>query len=163
MRIIPIWRRPTPFCHNQGWSGQAGGKVDLKEFNESIIKEFRENNGVVGGDFEGAPMLILTTTGAKTGLTRENPLVFTRDGDRYIIIASYAGAPNNPPWYYNLVANPEVGVEIGSERFTARAEVLGEPERSQRYERMAELMPAFHDYAKSTSRKIPVIALTRMD
>lgn len=137
--------------------------MELKEFNQSIIREFRENKGVVGGDFEGAPMMILTTTGAKTGLTRENPLVFSRDGERYIIIASYAGAPKNPPWYYNLVANPEVGVEVGNERFTARAEVLEEPERSKRYAAMAAIMPAFNDYAKNTTRTIPVIALTRID
>ncbi len=135
--------------------------MDMQEFNKSIIEEFRTNGGAVGGQFAGTPLLLLSTTGAKSGLARVNPLAYLIDGDRQIIIASFAGSPNNPPWYYNLLANPEVDVEVGSERFTARAEVLGEPERAELYVKMEELMPVFSEYQSKTTRVIPVVALTR--
>ncbi len=135
--------------------------MDMQEFNKSIIEEFRANGGAVGGQFAGASLLLLSTTGAKSGLARVNPLAYLIDGDRHIIIASFAGSPNNPPWYYNLLANPEVDVEVGSERFTARAEVLGEPERAELYAKMEELMPVFSEYQSKTTRVIPVVALTR--
>lgn len=135
--------------------------MDIKEFNDGIIKEFRANGGKVTGQFAGAPLLILTTKGAKSGLPRENPLAFLADNDRYVIIASYAGAPTNPPWYYNLVKNPKVTVEVGDQKFTARAEVVSEPERTKLYQKMASIMPAFADYALKTTREIPVIALQR--
>ncbi len=137
--------------------------MDMQEFNKSIIDEFRTNDGVVGGQFAGAPLLLLSTTGAKTGLPRVNPLAYLADGDRHIIIASYAGGPNNPPWYYNLLANPEVSVEVGSERFTARTEVLNEPERTELFARMVEMMPVFSEYQSKTTRVIPVVALTRSE
>ncbi len=137
--------------------------MDMQEFNKSIIDEFRTNDGVVGGQFAGAPLLLLSTTGAKTGLPRVNPLAYLADGDRHIIIASYAGGPNNPPWYYNLLANPEVSVEVGSERFTARTEVLDEPERTELFARMVEMMPVFSEYQSKTTRVIPVVALTRSE
>ena len=92
--------------------------------NKAIIEEFRAHAGKVGGAFAGATLLLLTTTGAKTGLSRTNPLMYFVDNDRYLVVASYAGAPRNPPWYYNLISNPTVGVEIGIEQFTARAEAL---------------------------------------
>jgi len=133
--------------------------MDIQEMNKTIIEQFRANDGQVEGQFAGAPLLLLTTTGAKTGLSRTNPLVYLTDNDRYVIIASYAGAPTNPPWYYNLIANPVVEVEVGSQRFKARAEVLGEPERSDLYQRATSVMPAFSDYQKKTARTIPVIAL----
>ena len=107
-------------------------------------------------------MVLLSTTGAKSGRPRTNPLVYLADAGRYVIIASYAGAPTNPPWYYNLVAHPLVEVEIGAERFKVRAEVLKEPERSRLYAKMAAMMPAFSEYAKKTTRTIPVIALHRL-
>lgn len=135
--------------------------MDLNEFNKSIIDEFRANDGVVGGQFAGAPLLLLTTTGAKSGHPRINPLAYLADGERCIIIASYAGAAKNPPWYYNLVANSEVTVEVGSERFAAQATVLSEPERTLMYDKMADAMPTFAEYQAKTSRVIPVIALTR--
>lgn len=137
--------------------------MDMQEFNKSIIDEFRANDGVVGGQFAGASLLLLSTTGAKSGVTRLNPLAYLAEGDRYIIIASFAGAPTNPPWYYNLLANPAVGVEVGSDRFDATAEVLAEPERTQLYAKMAEMMPAFAEYQSKTTRTIPVIALSRTD
>ncbi len=136
--------------------------MDMKEFNRAIIEEFRANDGIVGGQFEGASLLILTTKGAKTGLTRENPLAYITDSGRYIVVASFAGAPQNPPWYYNLLANPTVGVEVGSERFNARAEVVEDPERGELYTKMAEKMPAFKEYQQKTDRKIPVVALLRI-
>ncbi len=137
--------------------------MDMQEFNKSIIDEFRKNDGVVGGQFAGARLLLLSTTGAKTGLARVNPLAYIADGDRHVIIASYAGAPNNPPWYYNLLANPEVSVEVGSERFTARADVLDEPKRTELFSRMVEMMPVFSEYQSKTARVIPVVALTRLE
>ena len=135
----------------------------MQEFNKSIIDEFRKNDGVVAGQFAGARLLLLSTTGAKTGLARVNPLAYIADGDRHVIIASYAGAPNNPPWYYNLLANPEVSVEVGSERFTARADVLDEPKRTELFSRMVEMMPVFSEYQSKTARVIPVVALTRLE
>jgi len=137
--------------------------MDMKEFNKTIIDEFHANGGVVGGQFAGIPLLLLTTTGAKTGQTRVNPLAYMNHGDRHIIIASYAGAPTNPPWYYNLLSNPEVSVEMGSERFTARADVLDEPERTELYAKMVEIIPVFSEYQSKTTRVIPVVALTRSE
>ncbi|MFT4562827.1 MAG: deazaflavin-dependent oxidoreductase (nitroreductase family) [Gammaproteobacteria bacterium] len=135
--------------------------MDFQELNKSVINEFHENGGVVGGYFADVTLLLLTTTGAKTGLTRVNPLACQTDGDRCIIIASYGGAPTNPPWYYNLLSNPEVGVELGSNQFTAKAAVLDEPERTEFYEKMIEIKPTFAEYRSKTTRVIPVVALTR--
>ncbi|MCZ6709224.1 MAG: nitroreductase family deazaflavin-dependent oxidoreductase [Gammaproteobacteria bacterium] len=137
--------------------------MELQDFNKSIIDEFRTNNGVVGGQFAGAPLLLLTTTGAKSGLSRVNPLAYLADKNRHVIIASYAGGPTNPPWYHNLIANPEVYVEVGSDSFRAKAEVLSEPERSELYKKIADAMPAFAEYQTKTTRVIPVIALSRTD
>lgn len=133
----------------------------MQEFNKAIIEEFRANGGKVGGQFAGAALLLLTTTGAKTGKTRVNPLAYLQDGDRYVIFASFAGAPNNPPWYYNILAHPNVTVEVGDERFEAHAEVVQEPERTGLYGKMASIMPPFAEYERKTERKIPVIALRR--
>lgn len=135
--------------------------MDLKAYNQAIIEEFRANGGKVGGDFAGNQLLLLTTTGAKTGLARTNPLACLEDGGRYIIVASYAGAPTNPPWYYNLVANPRVSVEVGTQRFDAEAEVVAEPERSRLFQKMITVMPGFAEYQRKTARVIPVVALRR--
>ena len=135
--------------------------MDINEFNRSVIDEFRANGGKVGGAMAGAPLLLLTTKGAKSGQTRVNPLAYLKDGDRYLIIASYAGSPTNPPWYHNLLANPRVTVELGTERFDADAKVVDEPDRTRLYRAMASRMPAFDEYEKKTTRRIPVIALTR--
>lgn len=135
--------------------------MDIQDFNKTIIEEFRTNKGVVGGQFKGAPLLLLTTVGAKSGKSRINPLAYLTDKDRYVIIASFAGAPTNPPWYYNLKANPTVEVEVGAERFKARAAVLSEPDRTMLYQKMVKVMPVFADYQKKTARSIPVIALSR--
>ena len=132
-----------------------------QEFNKKIIAEFRANKGVVGAPFEGAPLLLLGTIGAKSGEARTNPLAYLADGDRMIIIASFAGADQHPPWYHNLKANPEVIVEVGEEKFSALAAEVDEPERSELYAKMEAAMSAFTEYRQKTDRVIPVIALTR--
>ncbi len=136
--------------------------MDIKEMNRQIIEEFRANGGKVGGMFAGAPMLLLTTKGAKSGETRVNPLVYLEDAGRTVIIASYAGAPTNPPWYHNLIANPAVTVEVGTQTLKVRGEVVPEPERSRLYKKMESMMPAFTEYRQKTKRTIPVIALRRV-
>lgn len=134
--------------------------MDIQAFNRSIIEEFRANGGKVGAPFAGAPLLLLHTVGAKSGRQRVNPLAYLEDRGRYVIIASYAGAPQNPPWYHNLLAAPDVSVEVGERTIAVRAAVVAEPERSRLYARMAETMPTFDEYRSKTSRVIPVIALT---
>jgi deazaflavin-dependent oxidoreductase (nitroreductase family) len=130
-------------------------------FNDRIIEEFRTNKGVVGGPFAGAPMLLLTTTGAKSGMRRTNPLVYLPDGDRFIIFASKGGAPNNPGWYHNLVAHPETTIEVGTETIPVTATIITGEERDRLYATQAALRPAFADYQAKTARRIPVVALQR--
>jgi len=141
----------------------AQTRSERNEFNQKVITEFRANQGKVGGQFANRPLLLLTTTGAKSGKTYTNPLAYTKDGDRFVVIASFGGAPKNPSWYNNLVAHPEVTVEVGSERFKAKATVTTGEERQRLYDRQAEQIPAFAEYAKKTTRKIPVIVLTRIE
>ena len=136
---------------------------ELNDFNQGVISEFRANQGKVGGQLANMPVLLLTMTGAKSGRTLTKPLVYTRDGDRIVVIASFAGAPQNPSWYLNLVANPVATVELGSERFQVRAAVASGEERQRLFDRQAEQMPIFADYQKKTSRQIPVVLLTRID
>ncbi|CAA9561374.1 MAG: AclJ [uncultured Thermomicrobiales bacterium] len=140
----------------------VSGTTSEKSFNEQVIDEFRANGGRVGGPFEGAPMILLTTTGAKSGQPRISPLVYSKDGDKLVIIASKGGADTNPDWYHNLVANPEVTLEVGTEKFQARASVPGEPERTRLYDQQAAMMPGFKAYAEKTSRRIPVVVLERL-
>ncbi len=130
--------------------------------NQAIIDEFRANSGKVGGFFAGRTLLILHTVGTKTGMERINPVAYVKDGERLVIIASKGGAPTNPHWYHNLVANPLVRVEVGTEQFQARAETVSEPERSRLYAKMVEMMPVFAEYPKRTTRVIPVITLRRV-
>ena len=131
------------------------------DWNSKVIEEFRTNGGKVGGPFEGAPLLLLTTTGAKSGQKRMSPLVYMPDRDRMIIFASKAGAPTNPDWYHNLVAHPQATVEVGTETFDVTATVMTGEERDQLYARQAERNPGFAEYQANTTRKIPVIALIR--
>ena len=133
---------------------------DQNDRNMSIIQEFRANAGKVGGRFAGRTLLILHTIGAKSGQERLNPVAYVRDADRLVIIASKGGAPTNPDWYNNIVANPQVTVEVGTEQFSARASISMEPERTRLYDKMVEVMPGFADYKKKTTRNIPVIVLT---
>ncbi len=132
------------------------------DWNQSIIAEFRANGGKVGGQFAGAPLLLLTTTGAKTGRRHTTPVMYNTDGDRLLIFASKAGAPTNPAWYHNLIAHPTVTVEVGTESFEARATVLSGEERDRHFKRHAEQFPGFAEYQAKTTRIIPVIALERL-
>ncbi len=135
--------------------------AEMNDFNTGIIEEFRANHGKVGGGFEGAPMVLLTTTGAKSGKKRVNPLVSRPDGDVIYVFASKGGAPTNPDWYYNLLAHPEVEVEFGDDTFGAAAIPVVGPERDRIYAAQAEKFPGFADYQKATDRVIPVVELRR--
>jgi deazaflavin-dependent oxidoreductase (nitroreductase family) len=132
------------------------------DWNKTIIEEFRANGGQVGGYFANVTVLLLHTTGARTHHPRINPLVYLRAGDRFVIAASKRGAPANPDWYYNLLAQPLVTVEVGTEKFQARAAPATEPERTRLYDQMAATMPNYAEYQRSTTRVIPVIILTRI-
>ena len=133
----------------------------MRDFNQGIIDEFRANRGVVGGPFEGVPVVLLTTTGARTGQKRVNPLAGLVDDGTLYVFASKAGAPTNPDWYHNLVAHPEVEVEFGDERFDAVATPVSGPERDRLFAAQAAVQPGFADYAKATERVIPVVRLRR--
>ncbi len=141
--------------------------IDVKRWqqeNVAVIAEFRANGGVVGGRYAGRPMMLLTTTGAKSGQERITPLNYSADGTRIVVIASRGGAPTHPDWYHNLVANPEVTVEVGTERYRARARTAREPERTRLFDRQAALMPFFDEYRQQvTAREIPVVVLERLD
>ena len=132
------------------------------EFNRKIMEEFRANGGKVGGQFAGAPMLLITTTGAKTGRSFTTPLVYSKDGGRFVIIASKAGAPTNPAWYHNLLAHPTVTIEMGTERFQAKATPAKGDERERLFNQQAKAMPQFDEYRKKTTRQIPVIILEKV-
>jgi len=133
----------------------------VTDFNSGIIEEFRANGGKVGGSFEGAPLLLLTSTGARSGAIRVNPVMYLDDGKRLYVFATKAGAPTNPDWYHNLLAHPQVTVEVGEERFDVTASVLTGAERDEIYQRQAALYPGFAEYQANTTRTIPVIALDR--
>ncbi|WP_328402045.1 nitroreductase family deazaflavin-dependent oxidoreductase [Nocardia sp. NBC_00403] len=133
----------------------------MNDFNAQIIEEFRANDGKVGGMFEGAHMVLITTTGAKSGRQILNPLVYLPDGERVVIIASNGGADKHPAWYHNLRANPELTVEIGTEKYPAKAEFVTGIERDELYARMVEILPGFAEYEAKTERVIPVVAVYR--
>jgi deazaflavin-dependent oxidoreductase (nitroreductase family) len=135
--------------------------------NQHIIDEFHANQGRVGGFFEGASMLLLHTVGARTGLPRVNPLVYLPDDDlpdddRYVVFATKGGAPTNPHWYHNLLAHPDVEIEVGTETIPVRAvEITSDQVREALFARQVERRPGFADYPKKSNRRIPVIALER--
>jgi deazaflavin-dependent oxidoreductase (nitroreductase family) len=133
---------------------------ETNDRNKKIIEEFRNNDGKVGGPFAGKSLLLLHTKGARSGQERINPVACIRDGERLVVIASKGGAPTNPDWYYNVIENPLVSVEVGTEKFAVRAAVSEEPERTRLYNQMIEVMPGFDDYRRKTTRVIPVIVLT---
>jgi deazaflavin-dependent oxidoreductase (nitroreductase family) len=128
-------------------------------FNERVIDEFRANEGRVGGPFADLPLLLLTTTGARSGRPHTTPLAYLEDGGRYVVFGSKGGAPTNPDWFHNLRANPEVAVELGADSFRARARVAEGEERDDFFERQKEARPVFADYERRTTRTIPVIVL----
>jgi deazaflavin-dependent oxidoreductase (nitroreductase family) len=132
-----------------------------QDHNRGIIEEFRANEGAVGGNFEGAPILLLITTGAKTGRERTNPMMFLElDGHTYVF-ASKGGAPTNPDWYRNLVANPRVRVEQGTETYDATAKVVTGAEHDRIYAEQARRYPGFATYQAGTTRVIPVVEIVR--
>jgi deazaflavin-dependent oxidoreductase (nitroreductase family) len=137
--------------------------TDTNDWNRRVIEEFRANGGKVGGQFEGAPLLLLTTTGAKSGQRRTTPVMYLPDGNRLIIFASKAGAPTNPDWYHNLVAHLQATVEVGTETFDITAVVATGEERDRLFARQAELYPGFANYQARITRQIPVIALERRE
>jgi deazaflavin-dependent oxidoreductase (nitroreductase family) len=134
---------------------------DRNNWNRKIIEEFHANGGKVGGPYANATLLLLTSTGAKSGQQRINPLWYMQDGERLFIFASRGGEPTNPDWYYNIVAHPEVAIEVGTEKFNAKAVVITGKERDEIYEKQAALFSNFDEYQKKTSRIIPVVELVR--
>lgn len=132
-----------------------------RDWNAAIIEEFRANGGRVGGSFDGAPLLLLHTKGARTGRRRINPVMYQAVGSRLAIFASKGGSPTNPDWYHNLIADPRATVEVGTETFDVIARVAVGEEREQIWKIQKERYPGFADYERSTSRQIPVIILER--
>jgi deazaflavin-dependent oxidoreductase (nitroreductase family) len=133
----------------------------MSDFNAKIIEEYRSTGGKLSGGLAGAPILLLTTTGAKSGKQRVNPLAYLPDGDRVLVFASKAGAPTNPDWYHNVLAHPDVTIEIDGETRPVRAVVIDGAERDALFARQKAAMPGFADYEAKTDRVIPVIALER--
>jgi deazaflavin-dependent oxidoreductase (nitroreductase family) len=136
--------------------------VDMSDWNTTIIEEFRANKGRVGGQFEGAPMILIHHIGARSGIERVNPLVYFPDGDRMLIMASKGGAPTNPDWYHNLKAHPRITVEVGTETFQVDVVELTGDERETMWARVVEQMPGFGEYQSKVARRIPLLALTRV-
>jgi deazaflavin-dependent oxidoreductase (nitroreductase family) len=131
----------------------------MSDWNAKTIEEFRANGGKVGGNFEGAPLLLLHTTGARTGQERVNPVMYQQVGDDLAVFASKAGAPTNPDWFHNLRAHPEARVEVGTETRNVRARVADGDERTRIWETQKERYPGFADYEAGTDREIPVVIL----
>jgi deazaflavin-dependent oxidoreductase (nitroreductase family) len=130
------------------------------DFNAQVIDEFRANEGRVGGMFENMPLLLLHHSGAKSGTPYINPLAYLRDGDRYVIFASKGGAPENPGWFYNLKAHPDVSIEVGTDSVDVRASQAESDERDRLYAAQSERSPQFVEYQEKAGRTIPVIVLT---
>jgi deazaflavin-dependent oxidoreductase (nitroreductase family) len=135
---------------------------DGGDFNAQNIEEFRANHGRVTGPFDGAPLLILHTVGARSGEPRTNIMMYLADGDRYLLFGSNAGADTSPGWYFNTTANPRVRIEVGDDVFDAQATELTGAERDEKYAEQARRYPGFADYEQNTSRIIPVVALSRV-
>jgi deazaflavin-dependent oxidoreductase (nitroreductase family) len=131
----------------------------INEFNKGIIEEFRANGGKVGGQYAGAPMLLLHTTGAKSGQPRVNPVVYLADGDNLVVFASKAGAPTNPDWYHNLLANPQASVEVGERTLDVVAHVAEGETRERLWSRQVATFPRFVEYQEKAGREIPVVVL----
>lgn len=132
----------------------------MSDFNTRIIDEFRANDGKVGGPFEGGDLLLLHTTGARSGAERVNPLAYARDGEAYLVAGSAAGADRDPAWVHNLAVHPEVSAEVGTGTLTLTASVVRGPERRRLYDAMVAVMPGFADYETKTTREIPMIVLS---
>ena len=133
--------------------------AEVNDWNKQVIAEFRSNAGKVGGQFEGAPLLLLHTTGAKSGQARINPMMYLADGDNYVVFASKAGAPISPDWYHNLLANPRPTIEVGDKTINVVAKVAEGETRERLFSRQKELYPGFADYEAKTTRQIPIVIL----
>jgi deazaflavin-dependent oxidoreductase (nitroreductase family) len=133
--------------------------TEPNEFNTRVIEEFRSNHGRVGGPFEGAPVLLLHTTGARSGQERVHPLMYLADDGRYLLFASAAGFDRSPAWYWNLIANPDASIEVGDERLGVHAVELTGAERDTKYADQAQRFPQYAEYQRMTTRTIPVVAL----
>lgn len=129
--------------------------------NQLVIDEFRSAGGVVGGDFEGVPLLLLTTTGARSGQPRTMPVTYLRDGDRLVVFAANGGRTNHPGWYHNLLATPVADVEVGTETYTVAATETEGAERERLWARQLEHTPYFAGFQERARRRTPVVALTR--
>jgi deazaflavin-dependent oxidoreductase (nitroreductase family) len=136
-------------------------RAEGDEFHQQVIAEFRANGGRVGGYFTDIPLLLLITTGARSGRLRTTPLAYLADGERYVVVAAAGGAARNPAWYHNLVADPGVTVEVGTEVFDATAAVMTGEERDALYERFTARSPQLVGYQARTTRPIPVVVLDR--
>jgi len=132
-------------------------------WNDRIIAEFRANHGQVGGNFAGAPLLLLHTTGARTGTPRVSPVMYLADDGRYLVFASKAGADVNPAWFHNLLAHPDTTIEVGDRLIEVHAAELSGRERDEKYAEQVRRYPHFGDYQEKTARTIPVVALTPVD
>jgi deazaflavin-dependent oxidoreductase (nitroreductase family) len=139
-----------------------GGDYDLTLFGDNHVQAYEESNGDVGYIWNGAPILVLTTTGAKSGKVRKHALIYGTDGDDVLLIASQGGAPDNPHWYKNLDADPNVGVQILADRFKGRARTATAEEKARLWPVMTELWPAYDDYQAATDRDIPVVIIERV-
>lgn len=136
---------------------------DMRSYNSALIAEFRSNGGKLSGRLANSHILLLTTTGAKSGIERITPLGYGKHGDTYVVVAANAGAPRHPDWYYNLLANPDVTVEVGDERFAARATSAEGAERDRLVANAASIVPWFAAQQEKTSRQIPFVVLKRSE
>src|SRR5713101_5060251 len=133
----------------------------MSDWNAGVIQEFRKNRGKVGGNFEGAPLLLINHTGARTRKIRINPVMYLKNGERYLVFASKGGADTHPDWFRNLMAHPEVQIEVGDDTLDVHAEAVTGPEHDVIYKRQATLYPQFGEYQRKTKRVIPVVAFTK--
>jgi deazaflavin-dependent oxidoreductase (nitroreductase family) len=133
--------------------------MSLDDWNRSITEEFRSNGGKVGGQFANVPILLLHTVGARSGEPRLNPLAYQQLDGAYAVFGSFAGAPKNPAWFHNVVANPEVSIEVGTEKLAVRARVATGAERARIWAQQKLDQPGFADYEAKTEREIPVVVL----
>jgi deazaflavin-dependent oxidoreductase (nitroreductase family) len=130
-------------------------------FGQEHVARYRETAGEEGHDWQGTKTLLLTTTGRRSGEPRELPLIYGRHGDDYLVVASKGGAPEHPAWYLNLEASPEVEVQVGADRFPARARTANEDERAEMWKTMTAEWPAYDEYQTKTDREIPIVVITR--
>ena len=158
--MLPRYPRPNQQISLTRIHSQANMvSNNYNDWNAQVIAEFRKNHGKVGGNFEGAPLLLLHTVGRRSGKPRVNPVMYLKDGDRYFVFASKAGADSHPDWFRNLQEQPDVRIEVGDQTIDVHAEEIRGQERNRLYERQASIYSGFADYQRKTKRVIPVVAL----